>query len=144
MVYASSVRSGRLSRRASAWLRLAFALLSLIVALGGALPAYARMASGPQAHVCHCETGGEHAHCACPICFPELDTSLEARIAAITGKCGDDDKGWRTLAEPGVLPAPFVAFVPFTEMPTPVVRVPELSSRRIEPPDPPPPRRLSA
>lgn len=143
-MYAVSVRSARLSRRATAWLRLAFALLSLLVALGGTLPAFARMAAGPQAHVCHCETGGAHVHCACPICFPELDDSIEARIASISGKCGEDDNGWRTLSEPAVLPAVFVAFIPVVDAVAPAMNRHDLATRRLDPPDPPPPRFLSA
>ncbi|MBX3232397.1 MAG: hypothetical protein KIT84_22495 [Labilithrix sp.] len=137
------MRKARLRRRAIAWLRLALALLSMVVALGGALPAYARMAAGAQAHVCHCDTGGDHAHCACPICFPELDTSLEVRILSISGKCGDDDTGWRTFGEPGVMPAPFVALVALTDEETPFAPPRELVTRSCDPPDPPPPRSVS-
>lgn len=114
-----------------------------MVALGRTLPAFARMAGGPKAHVCHCETGGAHAHCACPVCFPDLDT-LDLRIASISGKCGDDDTGWRALSEPGVLPASLVTVAPFVHVITPEVRMRELASRWSEPPEPPPPRPFSA
>ena len=124
------------------WLELALAVLSLIVALGGTLPAFARMAAGSKAHVCHCDTAGPHAHCECPICFPDLDTSLETRILSISGKCGDDDTGWKTLSEPGVMPAPVITLVPAVRIVDPAFRVVDLASRRAEPPEPPPPRSL--
>lgn len=135
-MYSEGVRSAR------TWLQLALAVLSLIVALGGTLPAYARMAAGAKAHVCHCDTAGPHAHCECPICFPDLDTSLEARILSISGKCGDDDQGWRTLSEPGVMPAPVITLAPLVRIVEPSFRVRDFTSRAADPPEPPPPRSI--
>ena len=132
--YVESVRSAR------TWLQLAFAVLSLIVALGGTLPAYARMAAGPKAHVCHCDTAGAHAHCECPICFPDLDTSLEARILSISGKCGDDDTGWKTLSEPGVMPSPVITLVPAVRIVDQHAHNRDLESQWHRPIEPPPPR----
>lgn len=129
-------------RSARTWLQLAFAVLSVIVALGGTLPAFARMAAGPKAHVCHCDTGGSHAHCACPICFPDLDTSLEVRILTISGKCGDDDSAWKTLSQPGVMPVPMITLVPAVWIAEPSFCVQLLASRGLPPPDPPPPRSI--
>lgn len=133
-MYSIRVRSAR------AWLQLALALLSLIVALGGTLPAFARMAAGPKAHVCHCQNAGAHTHCECPVCFPELGASLETRIIAVSGKCGDDDTGWRTLSEPAVVPALVITLAPLVWIVDSDARVALLESRRIEPPEPPPPR----
>ena len=78
-------------------------LLALLVAAGPSAPVFARMIGGPPAHACHCDSRGGHAHCACPICFPELaalDVPNGDPIA--TGICGDDDPAWRTLAVPAV------------------------------------------
>ena len=127
-------------RSARTWLQLALAVLSLMVALGSTLPAYARMVAGPKAHVCHCDTAGPHAHCECPICFPDLDSSLEARILSISGKCGDDDTGWKTLSEPGLMPSPVITLVPAVRIVPLTSEPPNLSSRRLDPPEPPPPR----
>ncbi|MBX3185371.1 MAG: hypothetical protein KF819_00085 [Labilithrix sp.] len=73
------------------WVRLAVSLLGLLVALGASLPTYARILGGPEAHACHCETRGGHAHCACPICFPELRSPDDGFESVLKGVCGDDD-----------------------------------------------------
>ena len=70
------------------------------------MPAYARLVAGPQPHVCHCETRGGHAHCACPICFPELrgaDDLLAGFGGGVAkGVCGDDDPVYRPVIDLGV------------------------------------------
>lgn len=68
------------------------------------MPAYARLVAGPQPHVCHCEARGGHAHCACPICFPELraDDDLLAGYGVVKGVCGDDDPAYRPVVDLGV------------------------------------------
>ena len=119
------------------WLKLAIAILATLVAVGAPLPTYARLAAGERDHTCHCETRGGHAHCACPKCFPELasgDDKLAAHDRdAVSGRCGDDDPGWRTLAVPAVPANDGFVIVP------PLVRV--IVPRA---PEPPPPQWSSA
>ncbi|HVH43112.1 MAG TPA: hypothetical protein VM925_12245 [Labilithrix sp.] len=118
----------------------AIAFLSVIVALGAALPAYVRLLAGPKAHVCHCDTGNGHAHCECPICFPELDSDLgRGPGARFEGRCGDDDRGWRAFSDPALLPPALVALVPHESL-APAPLVPQYDDRFVEPPDPRPPR----
>jgi hypothetical protein len=83
-------------------------LLMVLVSVGGAMPAYARLVGGPHAHACNCEVVGGHAHCACPLCFPELNDVETFGGPAMTGRCGVDDPGWRTLSSPAVPTSPFV------------------------------------
>ncbi len=118
--------------------------LVLMVAIGAALPAWARTIAGPEAHVCHCETGSAHAHshCACPVCFPELrdgNDDLQAGIPAMSGRCGKDDPGWRTLACAAV---PTSGFVVSAQLARVDARPPPLMSdtQWLGPPDVPPPR----
>lgn len=94
------------ARRRLLRLRLALTLLvAMLVAFGSAAPAYARVLFGPAEHVCHCEARGGHATCGCPICFPELAADDDGVLPTAKGRCGDDDAGVRTLAQPAVLPA---------------------------------------
>lgn len=127
MCYADRVRR---------WLKLAIAILATLVAVGAPLPTYARLVGGERDHACHCESRGGHAHCACPKCFPELaaDDGLVAPDRdAVSGRCGDDDPGWRTLAIPAV---------PANEG---FVVVPPLARARVaRAPDTPPPQWSSA
>lgn len=95
-------------RRWLSAVRALVALLAALVAAGAALPVLARLHAGEHAHVCHCDTRGGHAACACPVCFPELQDDDALGHASVSGKCGDDDAGWRTLATPGVLAAAYV------------------------------------
>jgi hypothetical protein len=133
-----------LRRRASLerWIRLSAAVLSLLVALGAQLPYFARLVAGPKAHVCHCETGKGHAHCACPICFPDREPDLGTFDVTLKGRCGDDDPGWPVYSDPALVPAMVVAVVSHD-----VVLVPEwneeLAARPPPPPDPRPPRLVS-
>ena len=122
--------------RVCRWLKLAIAILATLVAVGAPLPTYARLVGGERDHACHCESRGGHAHCACPKCFPELaaDDGLVAPDRdAVSGRCGDDDPGWRTLAIPAV---------PANEG---FVVVPPLARARVaRAPDTPPPQWSSA
>lgn len=131
-----------MSRRAerSRWLRLLVAVLSLVVGLGVMLPVYARMLGGPKPHACHCDTGRGHAHCECPICFPDLEPSIDSLVVSLQGRCGDDDTGWRTYAEPAVAPAGLTAIVIAVPRSTPVRPLRDLLPRSNDPPDPRPPR----
>jgi hypothetical protein len=127
-------------RRARAMRILLVAWLSVLVALGGAAPSYARLAFGDADHVCHCDARGGHAECACPRCFPELEDGLFAADPSVRGKCGDDDAGWRTLSQPACAEAssaPVVALVVHDDL---VPREPPLASRSLDGPDPRPPR----
>jgi hypothetical protein len=94
---------------------LLVAVLALFVALGASMPAYARLLAGPQPHVCHCETSsGGHAHCACPICFPELraDDDLLIGGGVAKGVCGDDDPAYRPVVDQGVFAPTVTALLP--------------------------------
>lgn len=127
-------------RRGAAAIRSVLVLLALLVAAGPSAPVFARMLGGPPAHACHCDTRGGHAHCACPICFPELAT-LDAPSGdpIATGICGDDDPAWRTLAMPIVATSGFTLLVDerCVVASPPVEDTPAQWSRA---PDPRPPR----
>ena len=121
------------------WRRLFVALCSVVVALGTFLPLYAKLVAGPKAHVCHCESSASgHARCACPICFPELaDEPISTET--MTGRCGDDDTGWRSFSQPAVVPPAF-AVVPRSAVDlSPIAHV-DLHPRSDDPPEPRPPR----
>lgn len=62
-------------------------VLSLPLAFADALPLFAKMVAGPDAHVCECSL--HHSECACPICHPDR-TDFELSEEAIHGKCGSD------------------------------------------------------
>lgn len=113
-----------------------------MVAVGAALPAWARTIAGPEAHVCHCETRGGHAHCACPVCFPELkdgNDDLFAGVPSMSGRCGKDDPGWRTLACAGVPTSAFVVSPPLDHV-TLSLAPPVFETQWVGPPDLRPPR----
>lgn len=121
--------------------RLLVTALVVMVAVGAAMPAWARLAGGPPEHACKCEVRGGHAHCACPLCFPELgDDDLVTGLASAKGKCGDDDPGWRTLACAGVPVSSFVVAPPLGRI-EPEAAPPDALSHAVAPPEPPPPRR---
>ena len=127
--------------------------LMVCVAVGAAMPTWARLVFGPEAHTCTCEatSGHGHAHCACPLCFPELraedDTTGDegtGGVAAdgpkVTGRCGKDDPGWRTLACAAVPPSSFV-IAPAPENAAAELTVSTIVSQWSTLPDLPPPRR---
>lgn len=128
-----------MSRRARKWIRLLVAGLSLLVAVGAAMPAYARLLGGPHAHACSCEVRGGHATCACPLCFPELDDVDTFGAPSMAGRCGTDDPGWRTLSAPAVATSGFVLVAPLESvvLPAPPLLTPSAWSER---PELPPPR----
>lgn len=124
-------------------MRLLVSLVALLVAAGPAAPVFARMIGGPPVHACHCDARGGHAHCACPICFPEL---VETDVPAIdpttqiaTGICGDDDPAWRTLAVPAV-PAVGFSLAPVIRSVAAAPSTNDLSTQWTDSPDPRPPR----
>lgn len=113
-----------------------------MVAVGAALPAWARTIAGPEAHVCHCETSGGHAHCACPVCFPELKDANDDLVFGqpmVSSRCGKDDPGWRTLACAGVPTSGFVVAAPLARVEQ-VIAPPMSETQWVGPPDLPPPR----
>lgn len=118
--------------------------LVLMVAVGAALPAWARTIAGPQAHVCHCEkvSAHTHSHCACPICFPELrdaNDDFQAGLPTISSRCGNDDPGWQTLACAGAPIRGFVVSPPLARLdPPPLVLM--SNTQWLVPPNVPPPR----
>jgi hypothetical protein len=131
------------SRRARSFVRLLVAALAVLVAVGAAMPAYARLLGGPHAHSCSCEvrrgTTSGHAHCACPVCFPELDDMDAFGAPTVAGRCGTDDPGWRTLSAPAVPTPDFVIVAPLArvELPlTPLIAPTQWSDA----PELPPPR----
>jgi len=85
----AGARLVRLGARAATRLALnaLVAVLLMPLACASMLPALARMAGGPPAHVCHCSAGGAHADCR--VCNPRVDR-LPSDERAITGRCGDD------------------------------------------------------
>ncbi len=91
------------ARRRAIRAKLFVLMVALLVSLGAAMPAWARLAAGPQAHNCKCEVRGGHAHCACPLCFPELREEDDFGSPTVSGRCGTDDPGWKTLASPAIL-----------------------------------------
>lgn len=114
----------------------------MLVAVGAAMPAYARLLGGPHAHACACEVRGGHATCACPLCFPELrdaDALRDPSAPSISGRCGTDDPGWRTLSAPVVATSDFVLVAPLESvvLPVPLLLSPTAWSER---PELPPPR----
>jgi hypothetical protein len=119
--------------------RIAVALFTLTIVFGTALPAFARVVSGPKAHVCHCETGKGHAHCDCPICFPDREVDLLRVAPTLGGRCGDDETGWRTWSDLAVPPLA-IGIVVACETELPALPAPRLRLRPFEPPDPRPPR----
>lgn len=113
--------------------------LTLLVSVGAAMPTYARLLGGPHAHACTCEVRGGHAHCACPLCFPELNEIDTHGAPSLTGRCGTDDPGWRTLASPAVPTSDFVLVAPILRIELPLS--PPLSPTQwAERPELPPPR----
>jgi hypothetical protein len=117
-------------------------VIAVLVALGPAAPLFARLLGGPRAHVCHCEvTKSGHAHCECPLCFPELrDRHEPDGNIAIKGVCGDDDPVWRALTPPAIgASTEHVALrLPVRVLePEPPI---DLLPRSNDPPDPRPPR----
>jgi hypothetical protein len=118
---------------------LAIGLLTLVVALGTTLPVYARAVSGPQAHVCHCNAAGPHAHCDCPICFPDREIDLVTIDQMLKGRCGDDEAGWQTISHPAILSAAGVLVKSPSEV-VPQDLNPDREVLRGEPPEPRPPR----
>gem|GEM_PF-5750874 len=120
--------------------RVLVAALVVLVAVGAAMPTWARLVAGPAEHACNCEVRGGHAHCACPLCFPELNDDEDAHGApSVTGRCGKDDAGWRTLACAGVPDSPFVVLAPLGVVDPP--RTPPLERTQWGPrPEPRPPR----
>lgn len=101
------------------------ALVAVLVSFGAALPAYARLAglAGPQAHACDCDahgTGSGHARCACPLCFPELNDVDTFGAPSMSGRCGNDDPGWRTLSAPAVPTSDFVLVAPLARIEMPL------------------------
>lgn len=86
-------------------LRLVAFVLLLPVAFGGTLPAFARIVSGPEAHLCHCDA--LHTDCVCPICNPDRE-DLGKNELAITGTCGDEPRLFGAAAHVAVLAAPTV------------------------------------
>jgi hypothetical protein len=128
------------------WIRCTVAALAVVVALGAAMPAWARLVAGPRAHACSCEIRGAHAGhgqaaCACPICFPELNDVDTFGAPSLTGRCGIDDPGWRTLASPAVPSSDFVLVSPLGRAALPTA--PPLSPTQwAARPELPPPRSL--
>lgn len=123
---------------------MAVACLSLLVAVGAALPSYARLVGGPAEHVCHCEARGAHAggsiDCACPICFPELRSFDDAFAPnLLKGSCGDDDPGWKTDAVRAVPPALLVILAAPPARVVPLLEALEPAHVRLTP-EPRPPR----
>ena len=135
---ARSIREN--ARRRVLRLRLALTLLvAMLIAFGSAAPAYARVLFGPADHVCHCEARGGHATCGCPICFPELAADDDGVLPTAKGRCGDDDAGIRTLAQPAVLPALGTVVGVLTRTPLATV-LPRPPPPRHDAPEPRPPR----
>ena len=128
-------------------IRLLVAALALLVTVGAAMPAYARLLGGPHAHVCSCEVrksshahgGSSHADCACPICFPELNDVDTFGAPTLSGRCGTDDPGWRTLSAPAVPTTPFVLLAPPAHVAL-TLAAPVTPTQWITSPDLPPPR----
>jgi hypothetical protein len=122
------------------WLRLLVSVLSMLVALGASMPSYARLLGGPPAHACHCETRGGHAHCACPICFPELRSPDDGFESVLKGVCGDDDlASISTAADPATVESHVIVLDPPAAIVLP--RVPERAPPRWRAvPEPRPPR----
>lgn len=94
--------------RQSSWLVRA-ALVAVVVlstALGGLLPAFARLVGGPPVHACHCEVRGGHATCACPRCNAELREDADAdAYGALRTTCGEDEDVTLGKALVSTLPA---------------------------------------
>jgi hypothetical protein len=118
-------------------LRLVTFVLLLPVSLGGTLPAFASIATGPEAHHCHCDA--RHSDCVCPICNPDRE-DLKKPELAITGTCGDEAQIFGATAHVAVLPAP-VAHLPAAALAAfeaaPLVSAPKNWQNA---PDPRPPR----
>jgi hypothetical protein len=110
--------------------------------VGAGLPTYVRLTIGGADHACHCEARGGHAACACPICFPDLDEDGVRHDVSVKGRCGDDDPGWRTLAQPSVPTTGFVV-APAPEGVVVRVSMRQLSTQWSHAPDPRPPRALA-
>ncbi|MBX3187301.1 MAG: hypothetical protein KF819_09805 [Labilithrix sp.] len=120
--------------------RIAMCLLAALVMLGAALPWYAKSLAGPTPHVCHCETGRGHASCACPICFPSLDDDDSAVAeGAVSGRCGDDEVGFRLDLDRGLPLRGAIAIAP-PESSSRLAFAAHVAAERFEPPDPRPPR----
>jgi hypothetical protein len=120
------------------------ALVAVLVSFGAAMPAYARLLglAGPHVHACDCEARAghsRHAQCACPLCFPELNDVDTYGAPSMTGRCGNDDPGWRTLSAPAVPTSDFVLVAPLARIELPLA--PPISpSQWAERPELPPPR----
>lgn len=118
--------------------------MAVLVSIGAAMPAYARLLgiARPQAHACNCDVGGGHSghvQCACSLCFPELDDVDTFGAPSLTGRCGTDDPGWRTLSGPAVPTSDFALLAPLARIE--VRLAPPLSpSQWAERPELPPPR----
>jgi len=116
------------------------ATLALLVTFGAAMPAYARLLGGPHAHACSCAVSRSgHAECACPLCFPELNDVDTFGHPSMTGRCGTDDPGWRTLSAPAVPTSDFVLVAPAAHVEL-TIAPPITPTQWITPPDLPPPR----
>lgn len=124
--------------RVGTLVRLLVAVLVAVLTAGAGLGGFVRAFAGTPEHVCTCATGGTHA--SCPVCNPKLREEKRSAAPAFDGvPCGDGAGAVQTAADPGVLPAPWLAPAPAIERSVTARPLLALHGRLvIEPPTPPP------
>jgi hypothetical protein len=120
--------------------RLAAAVVALMLAAGPGLSGLVRTVSGANEHVCTCASGGSHA--SCPVCSHSLRTRSQSHSkepVADGTPCGDPRIGVVAGREPGAPPPSFALVAPrVTRLAAPRFEQDDLDERFLEPATPPP------
>jgi hypothetical protein len=130
-------------RQIAVRLRLALAMLALMLGAGRGLPGLVTALSGATTHVCTCASGGDHA--SCPVCNASLSEHRRSHRPAARGvPCGDPRVAVGAPGEAGTLPAPLQALAAAREwVAAPRTEKAEVPLVFLEPSTPPPRRRAT-
>ncbi len=98
----------QVAKRFRLGLAIALAVAAAILAAGRGLPGLTLALQGPDAHVCSCASGADHA--TCPICNGSLTEPSQSRgPAAHPVPCGDPRVAIGSPADVSTLTSPFAA-----------------------------------